>query len=299
MKVGVLLGGNSSERDVSLSSGAAIINACQELGYEVLEFDPREGFDSLSIDIKNVDLVFNALHGGDGENGVISNELKKLEVKYTGSGKEASAICINKHASKEIVKKQNLFTPSWLVLEIGDPIPNTNNVSFPLVVKPNSEGSTIGLTIVKDESKLTDAIQLARNYDSTVLIESFIDGRELTVGIIGEKTYPIVEIIPSHELYDYECKYTKGMTDYICPAYIEEKISKTIQKTALKIHQLLKCRHYSRVDFRLDKNNKAWFLEINTHPGMTETSLLPKSAAVEGLNFNSLIHKIINEALKK
>ncbi len=299
MKIGVLMGGNSSERQVSLNSGKAIVDACKELEYEVKEFDSKKDFDSLSREIKKVDLVFNALHGGDGENGVISSKLDSLGVKYTGSDEKASAICIDKDKSKKIVKKENYYTPDWVMLKKDDyKTPDISNLSFPLVVKPNSEGSTIGLSIIQNESKLTEAIQLARNYDENILIESFIKGREITVGIIGGESYPIVEIIPRHDLYDYECKYTKGMTDYICPANIEEKNSKRIQKIALKIHKLLECRHYSRVDFRLDKNNKPWFLELNTHPGMTETSLLPKSAAAAGFDFNSLINKIIKQAFK-
>lgn len=296
MKIGVLMGGNSSERQVSLSSGKAIVNACKKLEHEVKEFDPKEDFDSLSVEIKKVDLVFNALHGGDGENGVISSKLDSLGVKYTGSEEEASAICINKDKSKKIVKKEDYYTPNWVILKKDDSkTPDISNLNFPLVVKPNSEGSTIGLSIIQDESKLIDAIKLARIYDDNVLIETFITGREITVGVIAEESYPIVEIIPSHELYDYECKYTKGMTNYICPAKIDKKLSKKIKKIGLDIHQLLKCRHYSRVDFRLDEDNIPWFLELNTHPGMTETSLLPKSAAAAGIDFNSLINKIIKQ----
>ena len=290
------MGGDSSEREVSLSSGKAILNACKELKHEVKEFDPKEDFDLLSEEINNVDLVFNALHGGDGENGVISSKLDSLGVKYTGSDQKASAICINKDKSKKIVKKEDYYTPDWVILKKDDSkTPNMSNLSFPLVVKPNSEGSTIGLSIIQDESKLIDAINLARIYDDNVLIETYISGREITVGVIAEESYPIVEIIPTHELYDYECKYTKGMTNYICPAKIDKKLSKKIKKIGLDIHQLLKCRHYSRVDFRLDENNIPWFLELNTHPGMTETSLLPKSAAAAGIDFNSLINKIIKQ----
>jgi D-alanine-D-alanine ligase len=296
MKIGVLMGGDSSEREVSLKSGKAIVNACKKLKHEVAEFDPKEGFDSLSLEIKNVDLVFNALHGGDGENGVISSKLDSLGVKYTGSDELASAICINKDKSKKIVKKENYSTPDWIMIKKDDEIPDVNNFSFPLVVKPNSEGSTIGLAIIQEESKLIEAIQLARTYGENVLVESFIDGREITVGIIAGESYPIVEVFPSHELYDYECKYTKGMTHYICPAKMDMKLSQKIKKIALDIHELLKCRHYSRVDFRLDRYNKPWFLELNTHPGMTETSLLPKSAAAVGIDFNSLINKIIKQA---
>ena len=206
MKIGVLMGGNSSEREVSLSSGKAIINACKKLGHEVKEFDPKEDFDSLSVEIKKVDLVFNALHGGDGENGVISSKLDSLGVKYTGSEEQASAICINKDKSKKIVKKEDYYTPDWVMLKKHDEkTPDISTLSFPLVVKPNSEGSTIGLSIIQDKSNLIKAIKLARAHDDDVLIESFIKGREITVGVINGQSYPIVEIIPSHELYDYEC----------------------------------------------------------------------------------------------
>jgi len=169
---------------------------------------------------------------------------------------------------------------------------------FPVVIKPNDQGSTIGLTVVKDESELDDAIELARQFANVVLIEEFIVGKEITVTVIGDKAYPIVEIVPSHGLYDYECKYNKGMTEYFCPANIDKDLTKAIQESALKIHKLLGCRHYSRVDFRLDKNGRAWFLELNTLPGMTETSLVPKAAKASGLSFPELIQTIINEALE-
>ena len=298
MKIGVLLGGNSAEREVSLASGKAISAACKELGHNVLDLDPQFDVRLLVPDLLTVDLVFNGLHGGDGENGVIPGFLQSLGVKYTGSRNEASAICMDKRISKALVHRKDLLTPNWVSLANNDPLPSVGDMVFPVVIKPNDQGSTIGLTVVKDESELDDAIELARKFANVVLIEEFIVGKEITVTVIGDKAYPIVEIVPSHGLYDYECKYNQGMTEYFCPANIDKDLTKAIQESALKIHKLLGCRHYSRADFRLDENGKAWFLELNTLPGMTETSLVPKAAKASGLSFPELIQTIINEALK-
>jgi len=298
MKIGVLLGGNSAEREVSLASGKAISAACKELGHNVLDLDPQFDVRLLVSDLLTVDLVFNGLHGGDGENGVIPGFLQSLGVKYTGSKTEASAICMDKRISKALVHRKDLLTPNWVSLANNDPLPSVGDMVFPVVIKPNDQGSTIGLTVVKDESELDDAIELARQFANVVLIEEFIVGKDITVTVIGDKAYPIVQIVPSHGLYDYECKYNQGMTEYFCPANIDKDLTKAIQESALKIHKLLGCRHYSRVDFRLDENGKAWFLELNTLPGMTETSLVPKAAKASGLSFPELIQTIINEALK-
>jgi len=298
MKIGVLLGGNSAEREVSLASGKAISAACKELGHDVLDLDPEFDMKLLVPDLLTVDLVFNGLHGGDGENGVIPGFLQSLGVKYTGSKTEASAICMDKRISKALVHRKDLLTPNWVSLANNDLLPPVGDMIFPVVIKPNDQGSTIGLTVVKDESEIDAAIELARQFANVVLIEEFIAGKEITVTVIGDKAYPIVEIVPSHELYDYDCKYNQGMTEYFCPANIDKDLTKAIQESALKIHKLLGCRHYSRVDFRLDKDGRAWFLELNTLPGMTETSLVPKAAKTSGLSFPELIQTIINEALK-
>tara|TARA_Y100000590_G_scaffold249075_1_gene279893 strand:- start:2033 stop:2932 length:900 start_codon:yes stop_codon:yes gene_type:complete len=298
MKIGVMYGGTSAEREVSLSSGQAVVSACETLRHEVISLDPKDGLSNQLTKLKSVDVVFNGLHGGDGENGVIPGFLESIGVRYTGSGNEASAICMDKRVSKALVFRKEILTPEWVSLCVEDEIPMDHDLGYPLVVKPNGQGSTIGLTLVSEPSQLKEAVALARKYDTVVLMESFTAGREITVTIIGDNAYPIVEIVPSHDLYDYECKYTKGMTEYFCPADLDETLTQTIQDTALRINNLLGCRHYSRVDFRLDKNNKAWFLEVNTLPGMTETSLVPKAARAAGLSFLDLIQAIINEALK-
>ena len=298
MKIGVLLGGNSHEREISIKSGKAIVTACKDLGHDVIELDPKNGIDSLFNDIEPLDLVFNGLHGGDGENGVIQGFLQSIGKRFTGSQNQSSAICMDKRVSKALVHRKKILTPNWISIDKDEKIPIEHGIKYPLIVKPNDQGSTIGLTIVKNDKELEGAVNLARKYSNIVLIEAFVSGREITVSIIGNKTYPIVEIIPLNDFYDYESKYTKGMTDYSCPADLGNELTQKIQNIALKIHILLGCRHYSRVDFILDKELTPWFLEINTLPGMTETSLIPKSVKAAGMNFKILIQTIIDESLK-
>ncbi len=297
MKVAVLYGGTSEEREVSLNSGQAIVNACNQLGYEVTALDLNHNMMSLIPELAQADVVFNGLHGGEGENGVIPGFLQSLGLTYTGSGNEASAVCMDKRLSKALVHRKSILTPEWISISKEDSVFEDHGLDYPVVIKPNGQGSTIGLTIVHEESHLKKAIELAFQFDQIALIESYIEGREITVTIIGNRAYPIVEIVPNHDLYDYECKYTKGMTQYSCPADLSDALTQQIQTTALYIHKLLGCRHYSRVDFRLDNNNKAWFLEVNTLPGMTETSLVPKAAKAMGMEFPELIKTILNEAL--
>ena len=298
MRIGLLVGGDSAERKVSLSSGKAIFKALEDLGNSVVILDPIDGIHLLKDKIISVDLIFNGLHGGDGENGNVAEYLESLEVLFTGSDKDSSKICMDKDSSKKIVSKNGIYTPKWLK---SQKLPNDSqldSIGLPMVVKPNDQGSTIGLSMVKDKKKLIDAYNSASKFSDSIIFESFISGREITVPIIGNTSFPIVEIVPSHDLYDYECKYTNGMSDYFCPASINDNETKNIKSVALKIHKLLKCRHYSRVDFLLDNESKLWFLEINTLPGMTETSLLPKSLDAAGYNFKDVIQMIIDEALK-
>ena len=298
MKIGLLIGGESAEREVSLSSGKAIHKALEALGNSVIILDSKNGIHLLRDKIENVDLIFNGLHGGDGENGNVAEFLESLGVPFTGSDKYSSKICMDKDSSKKIVSKSGIDTPNWLISQKLPTEDQLDHIGVPMVVKPNDQGSTIGLSMVKDKKKIMDAYNIALKFADSIIFESFIDGREITVPIIGDTAFPIVEIIPNNDLYDYECKYTSGMSEYFCPADIDEESTKNIKKIALKIHRLLKCRHYSRVDFLLDSKNKLWFLEINTLPGMTETSLLPKSLDVAGYNFTDVIQMILDEAIK-
>jgi D-alanine-D-alanine ligase len=283
---------------VSLESGKAISTACKSLGHDVVELDPKNGIDSLFSDIEPLDLIINGLHGGDGENGVIQGFLQSIGKRFTGSQNESSAICMDKRVSKALVHRKKILTPNWISIDKEEEIPMDHGIKYPLIVKPNDQGSTIGLTIVKNDKELEGAVNLARKYTNIVLVEAFVSGREITVTIIGNKAYPIVEIMPSNDLYDYECKYTKGMTTYLCPANLTNELTLKIQNIAFNIYKLLGCRHYSRVDFILDEVLNPWFLEVNTLPGMTETSLIPKSVHASGMDFKMLIKTIIDESLK-
>ena len=202
---------------------------------------------------------------------------------------------MDKNISKIIARHSKVNTPNWEIVTRGQPF-NGNNSEFPLVIKPNDQGSTVGLTIVHDKSELGPALNLAFNYSSSVMVEQFIEGREFTVTLIEGKALPVCEIIPSHELYDYECKYTSGMSKYLCPAVIDLDLTKRVQEITERLFDVLKCRHYSRADFRLDHDDNFWFLEMNTLPGMTDTSLVPMAAKAAGLSFNDLIDHIVLQA---
>jgi len=295
-KIAVLMGGASSEREVSLSSGKAMFAACAALGYDAISVEFENDILSHLDTLKSVDIVLIALHGGIGENGRIQGMFESLGIRYTGSDALSSAICMDKHISKLLAEDVGIATPRWKRIRKGQSI-YKNEFDYPFVVKPNSEGSTIGLTIVHNENDYDSAVEEAFKYDDEILIEEFISGKEITVSIVGEDVLPIIEIRPEHGLYDYECKYTKGMTEYICPAELNEDLTKRIKQTAFEVYKLLKCRHYGRVDLRLDNNNQHWFLELNTLPGMTDTSLVPKAAKATGISFEQLIGKIIKQSL--
>ena len=297
MKVSVLMGGTSAERDVSLKSGEAVANACLELGYETVIVDFNGDYNSILNDLKSSNIVFNALHGTIGEDGTIQSWLDENNINYTGSGSRSSRLCMNKNESKKIILKNQYLTPSWSVVKnndekITDAI--IESIDFPSIVKPNAQGSTFGLSIVNNKSELVEAIRLAGEYDDTILIEKYIIGREITIGILGNKALPIVEIIPEHQLYDYECKYSPGMSEYMCPANIEPLKEKQIKKDSENIFRLLGCSGYGRLDFLLDENGRYFFLELNTLPGLTSTSLLPIAAEKSGKSFTELVDTIIN-----
>ena len=294
-KIAVLMGGPGEEREISLQSGKAIQLALEAIGYNVLSITMENKLGDIISDLHSVDLVFLGLHGSIGENGTIQGFLESLGVKYTGSDPLSSAICMDKNISKIIARDSKVNTPNWAIVTRGQTL-NEDNSEFPLVIKPNDQGSTVGLTIVHDESELGPALNLAYNYSPSVMVEQFIEGRELTVTLIGGKALPVCEIIPSHELYDYECKYTSGMSKYVCPAYIDLDLTKRVQEITERLFDVLKCRHYSRADFRLDHEDNLWFLEMNTLPGMTDTSLAPMAAKAAGFSFNDLIDRIVLQA---
>ena len=294
-KIAVLMGGPGEEREISLKSGKAIQLALEDIGYNVLGITLENTLDDIISDLHSVDLVFLGLHGSIGENGTIQGFLESLGIKYTGSDPLSSAICMDKNISKIIARDSKVNTPNWKIVT-RDQTLNEDNSEFPLVIKPNDQGSTVGLTVVHDEPELGPALNLAFNYSSSVMVEQFIEGRELTVTLIGDKALPVCEIIPSHELYDYECKYTSGMSKYVCPADIDLDLTKRVQEITERLFDVLKCRHYSRADFRLDHEDNLWFLEMNTLPGMTDTSLAPMAAKAAGFSFNELIDRIVLQA---
>ena len=299
MKVSVLMGGTSAEREVSLKTGKAVLKACLDLGHEAIPVVFSGDYNSILNDLKHSDIVFNALHGTVGEDGTIQAWLDKNNIVYTGSGSKSSKLCMNKNQCKKIVRKNNYLTPAWH--NFNNNVKKTDelikSIGFPCIVKPNSQGSTFGLSIVNDKNELTAAVKLAREYDDVTLIEEYIAGREITVGILGDKALPIIEIIPDHQLYDYECKYSPGMSQYICPADIGANTEKQIKEDSVKIFKLLGCSGYGRLDFLLDKNNRHFFLELNTLPGMTSTSLLPISAEKSGKSFTELVDVIIRRSI--
>ena len=292
-KIAVLMGGPGEEKDVSLKSGEAIKKALNHNGYDVTSIILDTKLEKLVKDLLSVDLVFLGLHGNIGENGTIQGFLDALGIIYTGSGPLSSAICMDKNISKIIAKNNGIMTPKW---KLCDTVIDDAKMNYPVIVKPNGQGSTVGLRIAHNESELKPALEYAFNYDNSVLVEEYIQGRELTVMLIDGKAQPVCEIIPSHEFYDYECKYTAGMSKYICPAEIDDNISNYVKKISENLFDLLKCENYSRADFRMDDQKKFWFLEMNTLPGMTDTSLAPMSALAAGISFNELIDKIVMHA---
>ena len=290
MIISVLMGGSSAEREVSIKTGEAVIKACEELGHKTLSIDFYDDYKSVLATLKSSDIVFNALHGTIGEDGTIQAWLEENNIIFTGSGSYSSKLCMDKNKSKKIVRENDFLTPDWTIIRNANEL---GQIKLPCIVKPNAQGSTFGLSIVKEKKTINDAIDLAFKYDSEVLIEEYIKGREITVGILNGESLPIVEIIPSHSLYDYECKYNPGMSKYVCPAEIDQTLEYKIKKDSLEIFKALKCRGYGRLDFILDENGMYYFLELNTLPGMTSTSLLPIAGNKHGLAFRELINIII------
>ena len=294
MKIGILMGGPSAERNISLKTGKAVAIACRKLGHEILELSFRTNYQKFLPLLRSTDLVFNALHGTVGEDGIIQAWLDENNIKYTGSGAFASSLCMNKDKSKNVARSLGLLTPDWEIIHSIDDVISLNT---PLVIKPNDQGSTVGLSIVRNINGTSEAINHAMQYSDNIIAEKFVRGREITVTILGEKVLPIVEIRSKHELYDYECKYTPGMSEYICPAELGQYLTIEIQKDTKRLFKALECQVYGRADYLLDKEDKCFFLEMNTLPGMTSTSLVPISAKADGLSFIKLISCILEMSL--
>ena len=297
-KVGVLMGGCSDEREVSLKTGKAVASALKTKGWQVSEIDVDQHIWEKIRDEK-IEVAFLALHGRFGEDGTIQGMLEIMGIPYTGSGVLASSLAIDKIFTKVILQNARILTPPFMVLKNIEELKGDSPLGYPVVVKPSSQGSTIGIHIVKTKSDLKEAISDAFKYDRKVMIEEFVPGRELTVGILGTKVFPVVEIVPQSGFYDFKAKYTHGMTKYICPAPLEQDLSRSIQKLGLAAHSALGCRDFSRVDFRINEDGIPFCLEINTIPGMTDTSLLPKAAEASGISFPNLVERILYMALSR
>jgi D-alanine-D-alanine ligase len=291
-KVAVLMGGPGSERDVSLATAQGVSKALRSLGAEVVEVDVRDANFQLPAD---VDLAFLTIHGTFGEDGQIQKILEDRGVPYTGDGVEESRLAFDKIRSKEKFRDNSVRTPEWEVIRSGD----RPTIPLPIVVKPPREGSTVGVVIVKNEDQLDSAVREAATYDRELLIEKFVPGRELTIGILGDEALPVLEIIPKGGFYDFATKYpflnpqSGASAEHICPAKIERAKTNEIQDLALRAFRALGLRVYARIDVILTEAGEPFVLEANTIPGMTEASLLPEAAAAAGVSYVDLCRRII------
>ena len=296
MRVAVLMGGKSSEREISLLSGRAVCQALIKKGLEVMPLDVADSNLEETIVKKDIDIAFIALHGKYGEDGTIQSLLEKLNIPYTGSGVKASRIAFDKVRAKEIFLKKGIRTPDFYVLEEGDEI-SSGHIDVPLVVKPAREGSAIGVSIVREKKELREAIFRAKKYDSKVLIERYIEGKEITVGILDGGALPVVEIHSKRDFFDFEAKYSAELHEFIIPAPLEKEIYYKFQEISFQSHSALGCSGFSRVDLILS-GGKPYVLEVNTIPGLTEGSLFPAAARAAGIVFPELCQKIVNIALR-
>ncbi len=292
-RVAVLMGGDSAEREISLVTGKNILEALQSMKVDAYGVDV--GLDiAMQLQANRPDRAFIALHGPGGEDGVIQGLLEWMKIPYTGSDVTSSAVSMNKALTKWIWQANDIPTlPMHLITPGEDYQKQIEALGFPLCVKPIGEGSSVGVTRVDTLAELPAAIESANQFKSTIMLEPWIVGRELTVGIIGNYALPIIEIRPKTEFYNYKNKYQPGSTEYICPAQIAEPLAREIRALSLKAFKLLGCRHWGRIDLMLDENEGIWLLENNTIPGMTGTSLVPKAAKFEGVNFEQLVYEIL------
>jgi D-alanine-D-alanine ligase len=304
-RVGVLMGGPSSEREISLKSGKAVFSALKEAGVEAVTINittdnPQENASLLKK--YNLDCVFIALHGCFGEDGTIQGILEEMHLPFTASGVKASKLAMDKIGSLEIFSRGGLCVPKSQFLEkiaYQKEKAFTSQFGFPLVVKPANHGSSIGLSLPENERQLPAAIELAFKFDGNIIIQEYISGRELTVGILDEAALPVIEIIPHNKFFDFAAKYQDSLTQYIIPAVLDQGMALEIQQVALKAHKLLGCYGCCRVDIILTKEACPYILEVNTIPGMTTTSLLPKAAKIAGIDFSRLCLKLLELAYEK
>jgi D-alanine-D-alanine ligase len=295
-KVAVLMGGLSAEREVSLNSGASVLKALLAQGYDAVGIDVGRDL-AQRLAAEKVEVAFIALHGRFGEDGSVQGLLELMGIPYTGSGVLASALAINKVFSKVVFRAAGLTVAPYQVLRRGQELPLS--FDLPVVVKPSQEGSSVGVHIVKEPGQMAAALADAFSYDSEVLVEQFIDGREVQVGILDGKALGAIEIVPKGEFYDYEAKYTAGMAEHILPARLPADVYEKVLGAGEQAHAALSCDCYSRVDFLVNEAGECYLLEVNTLPGMTDLSLLPEIAGGAGIGFGELVQRILTAASLK
>ena len=309
VRVTVLMGGPSAEHDISLRSGQGVVAALAARGWPVQALViPREVsveeascFVRQSLRDTETELVFIALHGSFGEDGTIQTLCEELGIQYVGSGPTASRFGLDKVASRAQFEQASLAVPRWHVL--SSPTKRERDaclktLQFPVVVKPTNQGSSIGVSIASTRTEFLKALEDAARYDTRILIEGFVRGRELTVGILGHEALPVVEIRSTHQFFDFTAKYTPGQTEYLVPAPLDPETTRQVQRAGAQAHQALGCRHFSRVDLILDDHQRPVILEVNTIPGFTATSLLPKAAACAGIPYDELCERLVRGALE-
>lgn len=297
-KIGVLAGGPSNEREISLRSGRAVYSALVEEGLDAALLDiTDESFAELKA--SGIDVAFIALHGKFGEDGTVQKMLEDAGIPYTGSGVEASRLALDKIASKETFAKKAIPSPRYRVLEKSRVnMAHIGSIRLPAVIKPQFEGSSIGLSVVRERPALKAALDKAFAYGARTIVEEYIEGRELTVGILDDEPMPVIEIMPKNKVYDYQAKYSDPDTQYIVPAPVEKAAYGRAQGLGAAAHKALGCRSFSRVDMMLDGRGGLFVLEVNTIPGMTERSLLPKAAVAKGMSFGDLCVKLVENAVR-
>ena len=297
-KILVLMGGWSNEREISLISGKSVFNSLITSGQDVIELDLKR--DNISeIKELNPDRVFIVLHGKGGEDGEIQLYLENLGIPYTGSGSESSKICMNKRITKKILLKNNIQTPNFMEISENTKIEDIENLfQYPFVIKPSSEGSSIGVYIAEDRKSCKEAIKENMKISSDIILEEYKSGKEYTVGILDNFALPVIQLIPPGKFYDYEAKYNSNETKYICPSGLDQNTEEEIKKLSIDCFRALNCRGWGRVDLIIDEQNKPWIIELNTVPGMTEHSLVPMAANQKNINFDELVLKILDTSLE-
>jgi D-alanine-D-alanine ligase len=298
-RIAVLMGGLSAEREVSLASGASVQRALVALGYDAVAIDMDRGLARALTD-ERIDVAFICLHGRYGEDGAVQGLLEVMGIPYTGSGVLASALAMNKVFAKQVFETSGLTVAPYRVARRGSEVVLAGlGFSLPVVVKPSREGSSVGVSIVKSEEDLPQAMETAFAYDEEILVEQFIKGREIQVGILDDRAIGAIEIVPKKEFYDYEAKYTEGMAEHILPAPLPPDLYRQVLEAGEKAHRVLDCSGYSRVDFLVTENGECYLLEVNTLPGMTDLSLLPEIAQGAGIVFGELVERILLSASLK